>query len=142
MMAKQHKVVDVIAKVSRKSYADLIEKLGIDMALNPLDICASNVLRFIQGSKRVISSQVIQGQAEIMEILASERMGLVGVPISKLPLPEGVIIVAIHRGDEVIIPNGNTIIKVNDKVIIFCLLSDVPQLEKLFKTSHGTLFSN
>jgi trk system potassium uptake protein len=142
LMAKQHKVFDVIAKVSRKSYADLIEKLGIDMALNPLDICASNILRFIQGSKRVISSQVIQGQAEIMEILASERMGLVGVQISKLPLPEGVIIVAIHRGEEVIIPNGNTIINVDDKVIIFCLLSDVPHLEKLFKTSHVSFFSN
>jgi len=140
LMAKQHKVVDVIAKVSRKSYADLIEKLGIDMALNPLDITASNILRFIQGSKRIISSQVIQGQAEIMEILAIERMGLVGIPISKLPLPEGVIITGIHRGEEVIIPNGNTVINVDDKVIIFCLLSDVPQLEKLFKTNHPNFF--
>jgi trk system potassium uptake protein TrkA len=98
-------------------------------------------LRFIQGTKRVISSQVIQGQAEIMEILVSERMGLLGAPISKLSLPEGVLIVAIHRGENVIIPNGSTEINVDDKVIIFCLLSDVPQLEKLFKTAHGMIFS-
>ena len=67
-MAKQRGIEDVISKVSRQSYKDLIEKMGIDMALNPLDIIASTILRYIQGSKKVISSLLIQGQAEIMEI--------------------------------------------------------------------------
>ena len=64
---------DVISKVSRQSYKDLIERMGIDMALNPLDIVASIILRYIQGSKRIIASLLIQGQAEIIEIIASEE---------------------------------------------------------------------
>ena len=140
LMAKQHHIGEVVAKVSRKSYAELIEKLGIDMALNPLDITASNILRFIQGEKRVISSQLIQGQAEIMEIVADKNMQLLGVPISKLPLPDGVIIAAIHRDNQVIIPNGATEIKECDRVIIFCLLSDVPRLEKLFRSAKSGFF--
>ena len=55
LMAKQRGIEDVISKVSRQSYKDLIEKLGIDMALNPLDIVASIILRYIQGSKRIVS---------------------------------------------------------------------------------------
>lgn len=135
LMAKQHKIEDVIAKVSRESYVGLIEKMGIDMALNPLNITSASILRFIQGSKRVLSSQLIQGQAEIMEIIASKQMALVGVPLKNLKLPEGVIIAAIHRGMQVIIPSGETKIQEADKVIILCLLSELPDLEKLLSNN-------
>ncbi|QIB69976.1 Trk system potassium transporter TrkA [Aminipila butyrica] len=135
LMAKQHNIEDVIAKVSRESYVSLIEKMGIDMALNPLDITAASILRFIQGSKRVLSSQLIQGQAEVMEIIAVKPMPLVGVPLKNLKLPEGVIVAAIHRGIQVIIPDGETKIQEDDKVIILCLLSELTDLEK-FLSNH------
>lgn len=138
LMAKQRGIEDVISKVSRQSYKNLIERLGIDMALNPLDIVASIILRYIQGSKRIISSLLIQGQAEIMEIVASDGMKFTNVPLSNLELPDGVLIAAIHRGNNVIIPDGDTAILENDKVTIFCLLSDIAELESLFKiTKRG-----
>ena len=58
LMAKERGIEDVIAKVSRGIYTELISNLGVDMALNPLDITVSNILRIIQGSKRVISSEL------------------------------------------------------------------------------------
>ena len=50
-----------------------------------------------------------------------------------LDIPEGVIIAAIHRGDDVIIPSGRTKVQVGDRVIILSLLSSVPRLEGLLK---------
>ncbi|MEG0829967.1 MAG: Trk system potassium transporter TrkA [Anaerovoracaceae bacterium] len=140
LMAKRHGIEDVIAKVSRKSYSELIESMGIDMALNPLDITASNILRFVQGSKRVLSSLLIQGQAEIMEVVASRNMKLLNKPLLELDLPEGAIIAAIHRGLEVIIPTGETIIKENDRVLIFGLLTELPSIEKLLRISGKLSF--
>ena len=137
LMAKQRGIEDVISKVSRQSYKDLIEKLGIDMALNPLDIVASIILRYIQGSKRIVSSLLIQGQAEITEIIASDTMKFTKVPLNELDLPDGVIIAAIHRGNSIIIPDGTTSILADDKVTIFCLLSDLAELEALFKPKKG-----
>ena len=113
--------------------------MGIDMALNPLNITASTILRYIQGEKRVISSLLIQGQAEIMEIIAVSDMKLVNIPLKELDLPEGVLIAGIHRGQQVIIPDGNTRILEDDKVIIFCLLSDIAELEKLFRKKRHFL---
>ena len=133
LMAKQRGIEDVISKVTRQSYKNLIEKMGIDMALNPLDIITSTILRYVQGSKRIISSLLIQGQAEIMEIIASDEMKLTNVTLSELDLPDGVLIAAIHRGNRVIIPDGNTVILPDDKVTIFCLLSDIAEVESLFK---------
>lgn len=133
LTAKQHGIDDVISKVSHESYKDLIERMGVDMVLNPLDITASNILRFIQGSKKIISSVLIQGQAEIMEIVAHSHMTMIGVPLAQLNLPDGVLIAAIHRGQQVIIPNGDTVIEWNDRVIILSLLSEIGDLEKLLK---------
>jgi len=137
LMAKRRGIEDVISKVSRQSYKDLIESMGIDMALNPLDIVASTILRYIQGSKKIISSLLIQGQAEIMEIIASDNMQLTNIPLNDLELPDGVIIAAIHRGQQVIIPDGNAVIHEDDRVTIFCLLSDIAELEGLFKSKRG-----
>ena len=133
LTAKQHGVEDVIAKVSRKSYADIISSMGIDMALNPLDITTSNILRFVQGSKRILSSQLIQGQAELMEIVATPRMNILYTPISELELHDGILIAAIHRGTEVIIPDGNTEIEEDDRVLLISMLSDRSSTETLFK---------
>ncbi|MDD4564204.1 MAG: Trk system potassium transporter TrkA [Eubacteriales bacterium] len=140
LMAKKHGVEDVIAKVSQESYAMLIESMGIDMALNPLDMTASHILRFIQGSKRVIFSQLIRGQAEMIEIIANDHMRLSNKPIVQIGLPDGVIIAAIHRGTDVIIPNGETEIQKDDKVIIICLLSTVTELEKFIRSGKNGFF--
>ena len=139
LMAKQRGVEDVISKFSREGYRELIEKIGIDMALNPLNIVASTILRYIQGEKKVISSLLIQGQAEIMEIIATNDMKLANIPLKDLQLPDGVLIAGIHRGNEVIIPSGETKILEDDKVIIFCLLSDIAELEKLFRRQRHFL---
>ena len=139
LIAKQRGVEDVISKVSHQSYKDLIEKMGIDMALNPLDIVASTILRYVQGSKKIIASLLIQGQAEIMEIIATNDMKLANVPLKDVDLPDGVLIAAIHRGQQVIIPNGDTKILEDDKVTIFCLLSDIGELEKLFTARKAFL---
>mgnify|MGYP000886614683 CR=1 FL=1 len=140
LTAKQYGVDDVIAKVSRESYAALIERMGVDMALNPLDMTASNILRFIQGSKRVISSQLIQGQAEIIEIIADDHMRLANRAIDHLDLPKDIIIAAIHRGADVIIPDEDTEILKDDKVIIISLLSEVPELEKFISSGKTGFF--
>lgn len=133
LMAKNHNIKDVIAKVSHESYTTLIEKMGVDMVLNPLDISAGNVFRIVQGDKKILSAVLIQGQAELMEIIAHEDMYMCNTPISTLQLPDGVLITGIHRGTEFIIPTGDTSIRTGDRVIILGLLSSLEELERLLK---------
>ena len=140
LIAKQHGVDDVVTKISRKSYAPLTENLGVSMLINPLDICASNILRYIQQGEFLIFSKMIQGQAEFIEIFADSTMGITTKTLMELDIPEGVLIAAIHRGGEIIIPRGNTRIMDGDRVIILSLLSSVPDLETLIKKGKGSVF--
>ena len=137
LMAKRAGVNKVIAKISKQNYIHIIDKLGIDVAINPIDITAGDILKFIRGGKVVSVSLLLGGQAEVTEIIAGNNLGILDKPIKKLDLPKGVIIGAIVRNDEVIIPNGETEIKLNDRLIIFCIVSDIPYLDIFTKHQHG-----
>lgn len=132
-LARQQGVEDTVAKVSRKSYSALIETLGVTMTINPMDICATDMLRFIQKSGIVIFSQLIQGQADFTEIWAEKDMPVTHKKLTDLDVPEGVLIAAVHRGERILIPDGSTQIQDGDRVLILSLLSSVPSLEALIK---------
>jgi len=136
LTAKSHGIEDVISKVSHDSYKGLIEKLDIDVVLNPLDITASSILRAIRGTKRVLSSVLLQGQAELMEVNVSDGMSMINIPLKDLDLPGYIIIAAIRRGHETIIPVGSTKIQSGDRVVIVCMLSNIGYVERLFKTNQ------
>ena len=133
LTAKNHGVEDVISKISHESYNDLISTLDLDMVLNPLDITASAMLREIRGNKRVISSVLLQGQAELMEFSVEEGMNCTNIPLKDFRLPQYIIIAAIHRGLETIFPDGNTRMLPGDRVVIVCLVSHIGYVERLFK---------
>ena len=134
LQAYQRNIGDVVAKVSRKSYGHLIEQMGISIALNPTDITVAQVLRFIQGRRRIIFSKVIQGQAEFIELVAEAGMTeVVNKPLKNIDFPENVLVAGILRGNEVIIPRGNTEIRDGDHIVVFCLLSQIAKMEELFR---------
>ncbi|MDR1778387.1 MAG: Trk system potassium transporter TrkA [Clostridiales Family XIII bacterium] len=136
LMAKQAGIADVIAKVSRDSFAELVEHMGVDMALNPIDISASNILRFIQ-STRIISSQTLQGQAEMLQLLLGDDLVILDKPIGKLKLPEGLVIAAIQRGSQLIVPDEKTKLMQMDRIIVLSMLSEAFDIERLLRNKGG-----
>lgn len=137
LMAKQANVNKVIAKISRPSYSSLIDKFGIDAALNPVNITVSNILKFIRGGKVVSVSLLLGEQAEVTEVIIDESLDIVGKKVSELGLPKGIIIGAAVQKGKVVIPNGNTIINAKDRLIIFCLTEDTVAMDMFFKPKKG-----
>jgi trk system potassium uptake protein TrkA len=60
-----------------------------------------------------------------------ETSAIVNVPLSEVNFPKGSIVGAIVRGDEIIIPRGDSVIRPKDRLIIFVLAKVVPKLEDL-----------
>jgi len=140
LFAKHAGVKKAIAKVSKPSYAQLVEKLGVDVALSPIDITVGEILKFIRGGKVMSVSLLLGGQAEVVEMRADEEMPVVGKKIVELGLPKGIIIGAVLHEGEVIIPNGNTIIYPGDRFVVFCLSSQIHVLKNFLKPSKGGFF--
>lgn len=142
LTAKNHGVEDVIAKVSHENYGNLTSELEIDVILNPMEISASAILRIVNGSKRVLSSVLLQGQAELLEIYVDEKMKILGSKLSDLEIPDYAIIAAINRGIKTIIPTGDDEILPGDHLIMVCLLSHIGYIEQLLKPDSGKTHKN
>ncbi len=141
LMCKQAGVTKTIAKVSRQNYTKIIDRLGIDAALNPVYITASNILKFIRGGKVISVSLLLGGEAEVTEIIVSKDSPFIEKTLLELDLPKGVIIGAIIRHGEVSIPKGDSIIYPNDRIVIFSLKEDLDTLKRFFNPRKGGLMS-
>lgn len=140
LMAQQYGVKEVIAKISRGNYTMLTDKIGINSTMNTLEITTSSILRLVQKGNFVSSSFFLQGQAEILEVIAQKDMLITNRKLRDLSFPIGVLVALIYRDNVSIVPDGNTEIQENDRLIFFSMLSDVPELERLLQSTKKKFF--
>jgi trk system potassium uptake protein TrkA len=108
LLAQQIGVERTIAVVEDSEYTDLFEAVGIDVAINPRDVTAEEIVRFTQDGQIENLSLVEGRQAEVIEIEVDGDSILAGRAIkeSSRDLPSGIVIGAITRERDFIIPGG------------------------------------
>ncbi|SMP40807.1 Trk system potassium transporter TrkA [Anoxynatronum buryatiense] len=132
LLAKQFGMKHVISKVSRPNYIPIIEKLGVDVAVNPVTITASEILRYVLGGKVASISLLLGGSAEALEIVIKPEAYVTRDQLQYLELPKGIIIGAVLRGDDVLIPDGTTHIQPEDRIVVFILSGEMSRIEEYF----------
>ena len=81
------------------------------------------IVRYVRAMKNTLGSNVetmysvIKDKVEASEFIVGES-AVTGTPLSKLKLKKDVLIAAILRGGEVILPRGQDTIETGDAVII------------------------
>lgn len=133
LMAKQAGVPKVVSKISKENYSKIIDRLDVDAALNPIYITSSNILKIVRGGKIQSVSLLIGGDGEVTEILLSDKLAILGKTLEELDLPKGTIIGAIVRDGHVLIPSGNTVLKANDRIVVFSLKENLKDLKMFFR---------
>lgn len=131
LLAKQLGAKKVVSLISRVDYVHLISTVGIDGVINPRHAAISKILHHIRKGKIVSAAPLYDDRAEIFEVVALETSEITNKPLKEIKFPRGTIVGAIMRGDEVIIPVGDSVILPGDHVVIFTLRSAIPQVEKI-----------
>jgi trk system potassium uptake protein len=120
-----------ITRVSKSSYVPILSEIGIDSVVSSRLSAVQAILRYIRRGK-IVSVVPLKGEfAEAIEAEALETSDIVNTPLSRVKFPKGAIVGALVRGEEVIIPRGDTIVQPKDRLIIFALQRVVPKIEKL-----------
>ena len=132
LLAKRYGTRRAVALVNNASYGPLITSLGIDAAVNPRATTVSTILQHVRRGRIRGVHSLRDGKAEVIEAEALETSPLVGTPLRDVRLPGGVIVGAVVRDDKVIIPRGDTIIEVGDRVVVLSSADAVKKVEKLF----------
>ncbi len=121
LLAKRLGVSRTVAIVETVEYAELFETVGVDVAVNPRDATAEEIIRFTHEGDTENLALVEHDRAEVLEIEIDDASVLRGRPIreSAADLPARVTIGAITRDGELVTPRGDTVIEVDDHVVLF-----------------------
>jgi Trk K+ transport system NAD-binding subunit len=73
-----------------------------------------------------------RGNAEILEINIDSASGIAGKKVQEIR-SENYTVIALFNDGELIIPTGETVLNVGDRILILTRVESLPKLEKLFK---------
>ena len=135
VMAKKLGCKANLALINNPAYHDFARSLGIDAHVNPRSVTISRVLQHVRRGRIRAVHSVQRGAAEIIEAEALETSPLVGSPLRDLDLPDGMRLGIIYRDGVAVRPNGSTLIRPGDRVIIFAMAGAVRQVEQMFRVS-------
>ena len=121
LLAKRSGVERTISVIESEEYRDLFKAVGVDVPLNPRVVTGEEIARFTRERITEKLSFIGDSHAEVVEVEVDEESVLAGRPIEESisDLPDGVVIGAVARGDEMVTPRGETTIHVGDHVILF-----------------------
>lgn len=113
-----------IARIRDPEYNEsltlLQRELGIDMAINPERATALEISRLLRFPFASNIESFAKGHVEMVEFRAQEKDSIIGHPLkdlnAHLPGIPRVLYAAIERNGDVIIPNGETVIRPGDRV--------------------------
>ena len=133
LLAKHLGAKKTIVRVTRNEYIELMEKVGVDVVLSSRLLSAGEVLRFVRKGG-IVSVSLLEGaQAEALEIIVAAGSEVEGKALRNIKLPQECLICAIVHENEAIIPNGDTVLNANDRIILFAkselVKSTVPMFE-------------
>lgn len=137
LLAKKLGAKKVMALISRPSYLDLITNSEIDLAISPQQVTIGSLLTHVRRGHIVNVHTLRGGTAEAIEIIVDghkKNSKVIGHHIKAIPLPSEATIIAIMRGNQVIMGHHNPVIETQDRLIILLLdKRKIRQVERLFQ---------
>ena len=137
MYANKKNIKKIITKVNKTSLLQIMETVSLASVVSTKDITASKIISYIRsvnnlrGSNVVTLHKLLNNKVEALEFVAKANKRLLDIPLKNLKLKKNILIAAIIKGEEVIIPSGNDFITLNDKVIVVStnkLLKDLNEI--------------
>lgn len=137
--ASSHKVPKVIAKIDRDELIPLAEHWGLESFVSPKKIIADRIVQYARALKNSEGSSVetlyklMDGKAEALEFSIKSNLSFLNKPLKELSLKPNVLIAGIIRERKTIIPSGDDMLLVGDKVIVLSLTARLQNLSDILR---------
>lgn len=137
LLAKEQGTKRSIVLIRKPQYIPLLAHISpIDVSINPRISTIHSIMRYIRQGEAVSMTLFADDKAEAVEVVVSEDSPLAGKKIKDINIPNHVLLGAILRGDDVMIPKGDNELKANDRVIVIGLKETVEQMDKLISLAE------
>lgn len=139
MFANKKKVKKSITKIKSEDLYSMLDELGIQNNVSPKHIVAGRILSYIRalanarGSNVLNMYQLVNNRIEALEFSAKKQEKIYNKPLRELKIKKDCLIASIIRENEVIIPNGNSEIKLGDNVVVVTTHKNFDDLTDVFE---------
>ncbi|OWZ84990.1 Trk system potassium transporter TrkA [Natranaerobius trueperi] len=132
VMSRELGADKTIVEVIKEDYEAVLDNMQVDKAISPRTLTAAKILQLIRDD--IVISMAILGneKAEITELIVPNNAPVANKKLIEAKFPRGILIGAIVRQDQIIIPGGQDVILPGDRVIIFATSKTNKLVDKYF----------
>lgn len=123
-----------VAKVNHSKNTRAFSELGVDVPVDTSSLIATVIEEEASFDDIVNLMTFKRGKLSIVRVDLADESPVIGKKVMEIKLPKDSVLVSIVRGEEVIIPKGDTVLKVKDDIIA---LSTIENERKLLDTLLG-----
>lgn len=122
----------ILSVVRRPDYANVLERLGIDVAVSPREVTSRQVLGMVQGGVIIAGSEISQGDAEVWEVEIVEGAPVTMAPLRDVSLP-GCLIAALVREDFSSVPGADDQLRPGDTALVLVHRNSITDTLAIFE---------
>ena len=127
----------VVARVNNPRNEEIFRSLGIRATVSSTRIIYTLIEQEVEVGDLVPLLTLRRGNLEIVETTLAPRSPAVGAPVKSLRLPEACILLSVVRGDQVLIPRGDTVLREGDSVLALVRQPESQVLQQVLAAPQG-----
>lgn len=134
LYASQQGVKNTITKVNRTNLLKVLANTGLQAIVTPSDLITDHILSFVRSRQNTAGSgiealyRISGGKVEALQFKIASASEVCEKPLRTLETKEGLLILGILRGRNIIFPDGNDYLRQGDSVI---LVTSKPNLQDI-----------
>ena len=139
MFANKKGVKKSIAKIKSDDLFGILDELGINNTVSPKHIVAERIVSYIRaltntvGSKVLTMYKLVNDQVEALEFSAKRSEYYYDKPLKDLKIKNDCLVACIIRHNKIIIPDGDSEIKLGDNVVVVTTHKNFDDLNDVFE---------
>lgn len=135
IMARKIGVTHTVARVRNPEYSSQFDfvrdSLGIDILINPDFSAARDIAAIIKYPSALSVETFMGGRVSLVEFEVADQSPLIGLPLTEYSSKfNSIRICIVHRGDEVMIPKGQTALQAGDRIHVTGYVKDMVRFRK------------
>lgn len=117
-LGARHSIARVRNPIYLQQSVFMRDELGFSMLINPEYQAAIEISRMLRFPSAINVESFAKGRVDLVEARIQYRSKLAGIPLSKIPklCDAQVLICAVERRDHVYIPNGDFVLREDDRI--------------------------
>lgn len=134
LLAEKAGATFTLAQVTKPEYVPIIGSLSLlDRAVSSHMSMINAILHFVRGKNVKAAALLHKLPGELLDVALAPGHRWVDKPVRSLRIPNGVLIATILRGNDILPPTGDQVLREGDHLVLFAVPEAVGKVEGLFR---------